>query len=122
MFEVPEWWSLIDRDAAIAEQFPPLEVVRRERPGGPLAKRLDAEHEQRKMLDRSRHVSRRREQAAEADAFIARMEATYGEARKRRRLNELDRERREIERELRQARRRLSHLNATANEIERRSA
>jgi len=115
VFELPEWWSLIDRDAAIAEQFPPFEVVKRERPSGALAQRLNAEHEQRKLVTHARRERARQEQEADADALIERMEARTGEAARRRRLVE-------IQRETREAERRLSWLVKTANNIERKAS
>ena len=42
-----DWLQLIDKRAAIAEQFPSLKKVRRERPGGRLARALDEEHAKR---------------------------------------------------------------------------
>lgn len=121
VFEEPEWWSLIDKDAAIAEQFPPIEKVRLERPGGPLAKQLDAAH-RRRVEGRVKRDRLRGVQEAEADRFIAEIEARTGEKAKRRRLAELDKERRDVEREIRAAERRLAWLSAMSNRIERKTA
>lgn len=50
-----DWWQLIDKNAARHEQFPSLRKVLLERPGGQLARRLDADHEYRKYARKHPH-------------------------------------------------------------------
>lgn len=69
---VPDWWTLIDPVAAIAEQFPPIERVHKERPGGPLARRADADHENRKTARRlNRFRAADRSAVTDVDVAIA---------------------------------------------------
>lgn len=69
--EEPDWWSLIDRKAALREQFPNPEVVRAtERPA------LGLLH---KPLTQAEKVARgAMTQERDADLFIARMEERTG--------------------------------------------
>ena len=104
VFEVPEWWDLIDREAAIAEQFPAAAVVKRERIGGPADRAMREAHEAAKVARRNgTQTARMAADEKSADAFIARMEARFGEGERRRRLAA-------IQKETRAAQRRLSWL------------
>jgi hypothetical protein len=101
VFETPEWWDLIDRDAAIAEQFPSTDIVKRERIGGPSDRAMREAHEAAKLArERGDYLARVAAAEKSADAFIARMEERTSEAEKRRRINELNKEAREAKRRL----------------------
>jgi hypothetical protein len=101
VFEVPEWWDLIDRDAAIAEQFPAVDVVKQERIGGPADRAMRDAHEAAKTArERGDWLARIAAAEKSADAFIARMEARSSEAEKRRRIAALNKEARDAQRRL----------------------
>lgn len=101
VYEEPVWWGVIDRDAAIAEQFPSVDVVRRERIGGPADRAMREAHEAAKVArERGGYLERVIADERSADAFIARMEERTSEAEKRRRINALNKEARDAKRRL----------------------
>lgn len=63
-----DWWHLIDRAAALREQFPPVSKLLAERPGSPLARREDAAHQKR--IHERREARVRAQLAAEEQAVL----------------------------------------------------